>query len=93
MIRSLSLFHLTLAALLVKNPKLIADQSIIMVLGGSMQLVWTVFLSNQAHVLTLVAYTTRLRYTLRSCSLHRYPVRVHRYQRPHRSLAPYRGLR
>ena len=39
MIRSLSLFHLTLAAILVKNPKLIADQSVIMVLGGSMQLV------------------------------------------------------
>lgn len=39
MIRSLSLFHLTLAALLVKNPKLIADQSMIMILGGSMQLV------------------------------------------------------
>jgi len=38
MIRSLSLFHLTLAAVLVKNPKLIADQSVIMVLGGSMQL-------------------------------------------------------
>jgi hypothetical protein len=39
MIRSLALFHLTLAALLVKNPKLIANQSVIMVLGGSMQLV------------------------------------------------------
>jgi hypothetical protein len=39
MIRSLALFHLTLAALLVKNPKLIANQSVIMILGGSMQLV------------------------------------------------------
>jgi hypothetical protein len=39
MIRSLALFHLTLAALLIKNPKLIANQSVIMVLGGSMQLV------------------------------------------------------
>jgi hypothetical protein len=39
MIRSLSLFHLTLAALLLKNPKLIANQSVVLVLGGSMQLV------------------------------------------------------
>jgi hypothetical protein len=39
MIRSLSLFHLTLAALLLKNPKLVANQSVILVLGGSMQLV------------------------------------------------------
>ncbi|KAJ4380255.1 hypothetical protein N0V86_004564 [Didymella sp. IMI 355093] len=38
MIRSLALFHLTLAALLIKNPKLIANQSVILVLGGSMQL-------------------------------------------------------
>jgi hypothetical protein len=38
-IRSLSLFHLTLAALLLKNPKLVANQSVILVLGGSMQLV------------------------------------------------------
>ncbi|KAL1611013.1 hypothetical protein SLS59_000650 [Nothophoma quercina] len=38
MIRSLALFHLTLAALLIKNPKLIANQSVIMILGGSMQL-------------------------------------------------------
>jgi hypothetical protein len=39
MIRSLSLFHLTLAALLLKNPKLVANQSVVLVLGGSMQLV------------------------------------------------------
>lgn len=39
MVRSLALFHLTLAALLIKNPKIIANQSVIMVLGGSMQLV------------------------------------------------------
>lgn len=39
MIRSLALFHLTLAALLVKNPKLIANQSVVLILGGSMQLV------------------------------------------------------
>jgi hypothetical protein len=39
MIRSLSLFHLTLAALLLKNPKLIANQGVVVVLGGSMQLV------------------------------------------------------
>ncbi|KAF1929799.1 uncharacterized protein M421DRAFT_129896 [Didymella exigua CBS 183.55] len=38
MIRSLALFHLTLAALLIKNPKLIANQSVIMILGGSMHL-------------------------------------------------------
>ncbi|KAH6612671.1 increased loss of mitochondrial DNA protein 1 [Boeremia exigua] len=38
MIRSLALFHLTLAALLINNPKVIANQSVIMVLGGSMQL-------------------------------------------------------
>ncbi|KAF1360205.1 hypothetical protein EJ07DRAFT_155194 [Lizonia empirigonia] len=38
MIRSLALFHLTLAVLLVKNPKLIANQSVILILGGSMQL-------------------------------------------------------
>lgn len=39
MIRSLALFHLTLAALLIKNPKLVANQSVILILGGSMQLV------------------------------------------------------
>lgn len=39
MIRSISLFHLTLAVALVKNPALIANQGIVLVLGHSMQLV------------------------------------------------------
>ncbi|EAT88823.1 hypothetical protein HBI56_039830 [Parastagonospora nodorum] len=38
MIRSLSLFHITLAAVLLRNPQMIANQSIVMVLGQSMQL-------------------------------------------------------
>ncbi|KAF2034681.1 hypothetical protein EK21DRAFT_56173 [Setomelanomma holmii] len=38
MIRSLSLFHVTLAALLLRNPKIIANQSIVLLLGQSMQL-------------------------------------------------------
>jgi molybdopterin biosynthesis enzyme MoaB len=40
MIRSLSLFHITLAAVLLRNPQMIANQSIVMVLGQSMQLVF-----------------------------------------------------
>jgi hypothetical protein len=39
MIRSLSLFHMTLAWILVRNPQTIANQSIVLVLGQSMQLV------------------------------------------------------
>ncbi|KAH7401901.1 increased loss of mitochondrial DNA protein 1 [Phaeosphaeria sp. MPI-PUGE-AT-0046c] len=38
MIRSLSLFHMTLAAILLRNPQIIANQSIVLVLGQSMQL-------------------------------------------------------
>ncbi|KAL6709720.1 hypothetical protein ACN47E_001149 [Coniothyrium glycines] len=38
MIRSISLFHMTLAALLLKNPSLIANQGVVLVLGQSMQL-------------------------------------------------------
>ncbi|KAH7132413.1 increased loss of mitochondrial DNA protein 1 [Dendryphion nanum] len=37
-IRSLALFHLTLAVFLLRNPKLIADQNIVFILGESMQL-------------------------------------------------------
>jgi hypothetical protein len=39
MIRSISLFHITLAALLLRNPAMIANQSIVLILGQSMQLV------------------------------------------------------
>ncbi|KAF2854566.1 hypothetical protein T440DRAFT_415919 [Plenodomus tracheiphilus IPT5] len=38
MIRSLSLFHITLAALLLKNPATLARQGVVLVLGQSMQL-------------------------------------------------------
>ncbi|KAL5117221.1 hypothetical protein ACEQ8H_004910 [Pleosporales sp. CAS-2024a] len=38
MIRSLSLFHMTLAAIFLRNPQIIANQSIVLVLGQSMQL-------------------------------------------------------
>ncbi|KAH7072910.1 increased loss of mitochondrial DNA protein 1 [Paraphoma chrysanthemicola] len=38
MIRSLSLFHVTLAALLVRSPQIIANQSVVALLGQSMQL-------------------------------------------------------
>lgn len=38
-IRTLSLFHITLAALILKDPKLVADQNIVFLLGQSMQLV------------------------------------------------------
>ncbi|KAF2730576.1 hypothetical protein EJ04DRAFT_515154 [Polyplosphaeria fusca] len=37
-IRGLSLFHLTLAAFLIRSPKLIADQNVVFLLGESMQL-------------------------------------------------------
>ncbi|KAF2255258.1 hypothetical protein BU26DRAFT_153164 [Trematosphaeria pertusa] len=37
-IRTLSLFHITLAALILKDPKLVADQNIVFLLGQSMQL-------------------------------------------------------
>jgi hypothetical protein len=39
MIRSLALFHMTLAWVLVRSPQTIARQSIVLVLGQSMQLV------------------------------------------------------
>lgn len=39
MIRSLSLFHITLSALLLKNPAIIANQGVVLLLGQSMQLV------------------------------------------------------
>ena len=58
MIRSLALFHLTLAALLIKNPKLIANQSVIMILGGSMQLVGSLDAARYS-TLTRIAYTAR----------------------------------
>ena len=38
-IRSLALFHITLAVFLLRNPKTIADQNIVFILGESMQLV------------------------------------------------------
>ncbi|KAF2281054.1 uncharacterized protein EI97DRAFT_368339 [Westerdykella ornata] len=38
LIRTISLFHLTLAVLFIKNPKLIADQSLVYVMAESMQL-------------------------------------------------------
>lgn len=39
MIRSVSLFHLTLAVLLLKSPEKIAKQGVVLLLGQSMQLV------------------------------------------------------
>ncbi|KAI4678234.1 uncharacterized protein J4E88_006755 [Alternaria novae-zelandiae] len=38
MIRSIALFHLTLAVVLLRNPALISNQSVILLLGESMQL-------------------------------------------------------
>jgi hypothetical protein len=38
-IRGLSLFHITLAVLFLKNPKLIADQNLVFILGEAMKLV------------------------------------------------------
>lgn len=38
MIRSLSLFHITLAGLLLKNPAMVSDQGVVLLLGASMQL-------------------------------------------------------
>jgi hypothetical protein len=38
-IRSLALFHITLGVLFLKNPKLVADQNIVFILGEAMQLV------------------------------------------------------
>ncbi|OAL53252.1 hypothetical protein IQ07DRAFT_585196 [Pyrenochaeta sp. DS3sAY3a] len=38
MIRGLSLFHVTLAALLLRNPAILSNQSIVLLLGESMQL-------------------------------------------------------
>ncbi|KAB2100917.1 hypothetical protein AG0111_0g10778 [Alternaria gaisen] len=38
MIRSIALFHLTLAVVLLKNPALISNQGVVLLLGESMQL-------------------------------------------------------
>jgi hypothetical protein len=51
MIRALSLFHMTLAVVLIRNPQIIAKQSIVVVLGQSMQLV------RSLHILTSEATT------------------------------------
>jgi hypothetical protein len=48
MIRSLSLFHMTLAAVLLRSPQIIAKQSMVMILGQSMQLVRCPFTSNHS---------------------------------------------
>lgn len=42
-IRSLSLFHITVGVLFLRNPRLIADQNIVFLLGESMQLVSLVY--------------------------------------------------
>jgi hypothetical protein len=39
MIRSISLFHMTLAVVLLRSPQIIANQSMVLLLGQSMQLV------------------------------------------------------
>jgi hypothetical protein len=39
LIRSISLFHFALAILLIRNPKMIADQNFVFVMGESLQLV------------------------------------------------------
>jgi hypothetical protein len=51
MIRSIALFHLTLAVVLLRNPALVSNQSVILLLGESMHLVRTSTLALHIHVL------------------------------------------
>jgi hypothetical protein len=39
LIRSVCLFHFTLAVLFIRNPKMIAEQNFVFIMGESMQLV------------------------------------------------------
>jgi hypothetical protein len=57
MIRSIALFHLTLAVVLLRNPALVSNQSVILLLGESMHLVRTSTLALHIHVLPYVANT------------------------------------
>lgn len=88
MIRGLSLFHVTLAALLLKNPAIVAKQGVVLVLGQSMQLVRPTSRPNhdlgqitQIHPPT--ASPPRLQQALGSHRLPRHPLRLHRALRPH----------
>jgi hypothetical protein len=47
MIRSISLFHMTLAVVLLRSPQIIANQSMVLLLGQSMQLVSTPLLARR----------------------------------------------
>ena len=88
MIRSISLFHVTLAALLLKNPAIISNQGVVMLLGESMQLVRPSYAQLKlSQDLTTAAHTPRLQQTLGSNSLHRRPLRLSRPHRPHRALS------
>jgi hypothetical protein len=51
LVRSIALFHLTLAVVLLKNPALISNQGVILLLGESMQLVSIPSLSPYIHIL------------------------------------------
>lgn len=57
MIRSIALFHLTLAVVLLRNPALISNQSVILLLGESMQLVRTAILLLLTQVVSEVTNT------------------------------------
>lgn len=57
MIRSIALFHLTLAVVLLKNPALISNQGVVLLLGESMQLVRTPVPSLHTHIFPEIANT------------------------------------
>jgi hypothetical protein len=59
MIRSIALFHLTLAVVLLRNPALVSNQSVILLLGESMHLVRTSTLALHIYVFPQVANTAQ----------------------------------
>jgi hypothetical protein len=47
MIRSISLFHVALAVILLRNPSMISNQGVVLLLGESMQLVSVTYTASQ----------------------------------------------
>jgi len=84
LIRSLALFHITLAFFFFRNPKIIAEQNIVFLMGEAMQLVSrTPAVHGRSADPGPPAYASRILQALRNHSFHRRPPRLPRNERPH----------
>jgi hypothetical protein len=91
-IRALALFHITLGIYFLHNPKMVAEQNIVFLMGEAMQLV-SLAPARPVRLLTSVAHAPRLLQTLGNQRLHRRPPRLPRHQRPHLALPLRRARR